>query len=121
LSTDNSTGAALGTSAPPSSPSNSGTAHTGETVTVGGNRPWICGSTKEAFDDAMKWATLNDTPEVAHSLARTHSTLLTPGTRVKVLDSTMFTRKVRVLGTDKLSALLPPNKECWVVFEALTR
>lgn len=106
---------------PTSPPSEQSAAYVGETVSVGGDRPWICGSTKEAFDDATKWAALNDPSEMTRSLARTQSTLLTPGTRVKVLDSTIFMRQVRILSTDALSELLPPDKECWVASEALTR
>jgi hypothetical protein len=93
----------------------------GERAVAGGDHPWICGSTKEAFDDAMKWAVLKDQDEMARSLAKTHSTLLAPGAHVKVLDRSILLRKVRLLDADKLSALLPPDKECWVETEALTR
>jgi len=102
-------------------PSPSRAAHIGDTVTVGGARPFICGSSKDAYDEAMKWAVLNDQLEMARSLAKTRSTLLMPGTRVKILDSSFLLRKVRVLDSDKLSALLPPDKECWVALEAVNR
>jgi len=105
----------------PPSPASSSTGRIGETTTVTGDKPWICGSSKEAFDEATKWAELNDNSEMARSLAKTRSTLLMPGSRVKILESSFFLRKVRVLDTDKLSALLPPDKECWVAFEAVTR
>jgi hypothetical protein len=101
----------------------SATAHPGETVIVGGVNPWICGSSKEALDEALKWSGLNDRAEMVRTLARTRSTLLEPGRLVKIIDSSGFliqVRKVRLLYQDKLSAMLPPNKECWVASEALT-
>ena len=98
--------------------------HVGEMAIIGGDSPWVCGSSIAAHDEALKWSVLHDEPEMARSLARTRSTLLEPRRWVKVIDSSGFVvqmRKVRLLYTDKLSALLSPDKECWVSSEALTR
>ena len=96
--------------------------HVGETATIAGDKPWICGSSQAALDEATKWSVLHDRPEMLRILVRTKSTLLEPGRQVKVIDSRGFlvqTRKVRLLYSDRLSTLLGPGKECWVASEAL--
>jgi len=90
----------------------------GDFATVGGTSPWICASTREAYEEALTWAIKNDQQELATRLARSHSTLLMPGAHVKVVDTTMLMRKVRLLDNDKFSAVLGDG-ECWTATEAL--
>ena len=90
----------------------------GDFATIGGTSPWICGSTREAYEEALTWAIKNDQQELASRLARSHSTLLIPGAHVKVLETSMLMRKVRLLDNDKYAAALDAG-ECWTASEAL--
>jgi hypothetical protein len=90
----------------------------GDFATVGGTSPWICASTREAYEEALTWAIKNDRQELASRLARSHSTLLMPGARVKVTDTSMLMRKVRLLDNDQFAAVLGDG-ECWTAAEAL--
>ena len=95
------------------------TRNIGDQVAALGTSPWICGSTKDAVDDAMKWAVRGDNEEVGRSLAKSHSALLKPGVVVKVLDSSFMLMKVRLPASDPMAAMLAPDRECWVPREAV--
>jgi hypothetical protein len=91
---------------------------------------WVCGSTKEALDEMVKWAVRNDNDEMLRTMQRTHSFAFVPqGFQVKILDSGVATRKVRVTGwldpDDGRIHAYPEEKrigrECWVASEAVTR
>ena len=89
---------------------------------------WVCGSTKEALDEMVKWAVRNDNDEMLRTMQRTHSFAFVPaGFQVKILDSGVATRKVRVTGwldpDDGRIHAYPEEKrigrECWVSSAAL--
>ena len=92
----------------------------GDFATVGGTSPWICASTREAYEEALTWALKNDQQELASRLARSHSTLLMPGAHVKVIDTSMLMRKVHLLDNDRFAAALD-HGECWTATEALAK
>jgi hypothetical protein len=71
--------------------------------------PWVCGSTVSAFDELTRWAVLRDEEEVARTLVRTGSAMISPGSTVKILDLGFVRTKVRV----------PSGLECWVAAEAV--
>jgi hypothetical protein len=54
----------------PSSPTTH-RANVGAETTAAGKAPWICGSTKDALDSALKWAVRNDKPEMLREIAKT--------------------------------------------------
>jgi hypothetical protein len=109
------------------------TAAVGDTVTVRkGNGFWPCGSTKEAFDELMKWSVRGDNDEIKRTMRITRSFALDGGMQVKVLDVGFGKRKVRVMTNDAGEAYLRDEqgtfpadprigRECWVVAEALSR
>jgi hypothetical protein len=89
----------------------------GDTVRATKNIP--CGSSLAALDEIRKWAVLNDNQEMARVMASTHSTLLTVGDEVKILDHSGFIaqlRKVRIIGLD--AVYHRPEMTCWVDAEA---
>lgn len=117
----------------PASPLSPSRADIGESVTVRqGNGFWPCGSTKEAFDELMKWAVRGDNAEVKRTMGITHSIGIVGGMKVKILDIGFGKRKVRVLTNDNGEAYLRDEqgvfpadprigRECWVASEALSR
>jgi len=93
-------------------------------------RTTACGSTQEALDEMTKWITRNDSPEALRVMGRTHSILVEKGMQAKVIDGTMFTRKIRILTNTSGESMLRDEqgafvadprigKECWLPFEAL--
>ncbi len=89
---------------------------------------WVCASSKDALDEVTQWAVRGDSQEMLLVMRRTHSFLLAPdGWEVKILDSSWFTRKVRVLGwldpDDGRVHAYPEEqrigRECWVPMEAV--
>ena len=80
---------------------------------IAANRTVFCGSTPEAFDEMMNWATRGDAQEMTRVLLRTGSSMLQKGAQAKVLDvgGFMYGRTlVRIIETDR---------ECWVISEAV--
>jgi hypothetical protein len=91
----------------------------GETVTIPqSNGYWPCGSTTDALEEMTKWAARGDTHEVARTMLKTNSGLLRTGMQVKVLDSGIGTRKVRI-EVDADGKTVHGVSECWVAMEAL--
>lgn len=89
---------------------------------------WVCASSKDAFDEVTKWATRGDTQEMLLALRSTRSFLLSPdGWKVKILDKSWLTTRVRVLGwldpDDGRVHAYPGEarigRECWVPMEAV--
>ena len=79
----------------------------------------------------MKWAVRGDMGEVRRTLMRTGSIGLDGGMKVKILDTGIGKRQVRVLTNDAGDAYLKDEqgefsadprigRECWVVSEAVT-
>jgi hypothetical protein len=104
----------------------------GETAKVkGASGYWPCGSSEAAFNELIKWAGLHDEAELKRTLARTHSIGVLGGMQVKVLDSHVGIRKIRILTNDAGEGYLRDEKgvfasdsrigrECWIAPEALT-
>lgn len=120
------------TAGPPASNDPSSSVVIGETAKVkGASGYWPCGSSETAFDELTKWTGLHDEAEVKRTLGRTHSIGVLGGMQVKVLDSHVGMRKIRVLTNDAGEAYLRDEKgvfasdprigrECWIAPEALT-
>ena len=104
----------------------------GENAKVkGASGYWPCCSSEAAFDELIKWAGLHDEAELKRTLARTHSIGVLGGMQVKVLDSHVGMRKIRVLTNDAGEAYMRDEKgafasdprigrECWIAPEALS-
>lgn len=91
---------------------------------------WPCGSTPEAYDELMKWATHGDNPELKRAMGATRSIALSGGMQVKILDIGFGKRRVRVLTNDAGQTYLKDEqgvfpadvrigRECWITAEAL--
>jgi hypothetical protein len=104
----------------------------GETaIVIGATGYWPCGSSESAFDELVKWAALHDEAETKRTMVRTHSIAVLGGMQVKVLESHIGMRKIRVLTNDAGEGYLRDEKgvfasdsrigkECWIAPEALT-
>ena len=83
--------------------------------------PRFCSPSEEALDQVTRVAvkTHND-QETVLAAARTHSILLPDGEwRVKIIDDTMFARKLRLLGRVDGLPDRRVGRECWVAMESV--
>lgn len=68
-----------------------------------------CMRTAADLDEVMKWASRDDTEEMARTVVTRNGAILTVGSAFKVLDSGLLHSKIRIIKSDR---------ECWVVPEA---
>jgi hypothetical protein len=83
--------------------------------------PRFCSPSEEALDQVTRVAVkTRDDQESVLAAARTHSILLPDREwRVKIIDDTMFSRKVRLLSRVDGDTDRRVGRECWVTMEAV--
>lgn len=83
--------------------------------------PRFCSPSEEALDQVTRVAVkTRDDQESVRAAARTHSILLPDREwRVKIIDDTMFARKLRLLGRVDGLPDRRVGRECWVAMESV--